>query len=308
MNEIVWLAIVTVGSALVCCIIMLSASIETKWREKKARSRRREKEEEEETEVASAYWRTAVTATSSNGNYTNSSHTIQLVFYLKLRIQFNFFFLFSSFLSVISFRLFYIFKEKVQFKVMSPAKTRISNIEPSTIANRMHSINWNGISFLKNLNISRILKLPFVEMSEHIVFRIDPGRYLNGWTGVLKLNGNTFRINLGLHTVEPIDENYLVHSVAVYTTLALHWTESLHSKTFASYLLFVIFFFLFYSAVFIRNLGRSFQLIFSCVFIQFIYWLYLQQKKKKFTIVVNSRNIENAKCNQIRSRNVKVYC
>lgn len=197
MNEIVWLAFVTVGSALVCCIIMLSASIEMKWREEK----HEEKEgKEEETEVASAYWRTAVTATSSNGNYTNSSHTIQLVFYLKLRIQFNFFFF--SFLSAISFRLFYIFKEKVQFKVMSPAKTRISNIEPSTIANRMHSINWNRISFLENLNIPRILKFPFVEMPQHTVFCIGSARCLKGSIFVLVLNGSRFPINLGPHTVE----------------------------------------------------------------------------------------------------------
>lgn len=89
-------------------VIMLSASIEMK-----RRNRRNKKKKKEKEEATRAHWRTTVTATSSN-----SSHTIRL-------IQFNvFFFCFVSLFSFCTFlfRLFNIFKEKVQFEVMSPAK------------------------------------------------------------------------------------------------------------------------------------------------------------------------------------------
>ena len=191
---------------------------------------------------------------------------------------------------------------------MSPAKTRISNIEPSTIANRMHPINWNCISFLKNLNISRILKLPFVEMPEHIVFRIESRRYLKGSIGVLELNGSRFPYQFrtayscthdeNSNSNNNIDENHLVHSVAVYTTLALRWTESLHSKTFASYLLFVIFFLSLLFSCFHQKSRQVISIDFFFCFCTIYLLIVFATEEKNFHIVVNSRNIENAKCNQ----------
>lgn len=150
------------------CVVLLCCLLQLKWSE---RRRKKKSEKEEEAEVASAL------ANGSN-SYQQQRRRQQTAI---AAIQFNscvlfkapntiqFFFFLSFFVSAISFRLFYIFKEKVQFKVMSPAKTRISNIEPSTISNPRLQFDTETYTesacarsqFIWNSVISRIFKASF---------------------------------------------------------------------------------------------------------------------------------------------------